>query len=294
MVQGYNATNRPLKEIQRYLKVKETGVWDQATADAVYSFQGRAFIDQDYIWGITSDGLAFPPATAVAFGCDYSFARPDPAMLAGRNMKFAGRYLWNPKYDDGVRTNKGIDLAEFKALQKAGIDPFFFYEESKDDPIEGYAEGVRQAKEAERHRVREGLPPLPIYFPVDYDAPAAAIPAIIEGLRGAAEVVGIDRVGVYAKYDVVKAAFDAGVIKWACQTYAWSKGQWDTRAQLRQWSNGQYGGSVDFQYAMSKEFGQTPVVPTPKPDSKDKQTIIDIANTLNAAAAKLTEIAGRM
>lgn len=296
-IPGRNATDRPLKEIQKYLGVKQTGNWDKATSDAVLDFQKRAHVDEDYIWGVTCDGLAFPPAGALLFGVDYSFARPDPKTLAERNIKFAGRYLWKPKYDDGVRTNKGISIAEYNSLKANGIAPFFFYEEDATDPIQGFEEGVRQAKSAEAHRVREGLPALPIYFPVDYDAPDSAIPAIIEGLRGAATVVGIDRVGVYAKYSVVQAAFNAGVIKFACQTYAWSGGKWDPRAQLRQWSNGQYGDTVDFQYAMAAEYGQTPVDSKPvdpEPGNNDKETVRDIAETLKLAADKLIEIAGRM
>lgn len=294
-VPGRNATERPLKDIQKYLGIKQTGNWDKATSNAVLDFQKRAHVDEDYIWGITCDGLAFPPAGARLFGVDYSFARPDIATLAERNVKLAGRYLWNTRYQDG-RTNKGIGLAEYNALLAKGIAPFYFYEEDKSDPIQGFAEGVRQAKAAEGHRIRENLPALPIYFPVDYDAPDSAIPAIIEGLRGAATVVGIDRVGVYAKYSVVQAAFNSGVIKFACQTYAWSQGQWDPRAQLRQWSNGQYGDMVDFQYAMAAEFGQMPVEPKPvDPEpNPDKETLNDIATTLGLMQEKLNEIAGRM
>ena len=46
------------------------------------------------------------------------------------------------------------------------------------------------------------------------------------------------RTGAYGGYYVIKRAFDAGKITWGWQTYAWSGGQWDARAQFRQTSNG--------------------------------------------------------
>lgn len=52
------------------------------------------------------------------------------------------------------------------------------------------------------------------------------------------------------------------------QTYAWSNGQWDTRAQLQQWANGQWGDTVDFTRAVKPEYGQTPVTATPPVDPK--------------------------
>lgn len=206
---------------------------------------------------MTTDGIAFPPAGSI-HGIDYSFARPDPKMLAARGIRLAGRYIWNDKYQDG-RTNKGINRAEYDALKAEGIDPFFFYETSAEDYIKGFDTGVRHATDAGSLVNRFGLPELPIHFNVDHDTPASEIPAILDGLSGANSIVGVARTWLYGKYDVVKAAFDAGVIGGACQTYAWSNGKWDSRANTQQWSNGQWGDSVDFTRAMKPEFGQNPV-----------------------------------
>ena len=268
---------RATKDIQAFLLVPQTDVWDQATSDAVAAMQRGWEIDEDRIWGITCDGLAFPPAGNHGLGADWSFARPDGVKLQRHGLVPIGRYLWNPLYADG-RTNKGISGAEYAEHIAAGRQPFFYYEEDSTDPIRGFDEGVRQAKAAEVHRIREGLPALPINFPVDFDAPASDFPAILDGLRGAATVVGLERTWLYGKYAIVKAAFDAGVISGAVQTYAWSLDanghiQWDPRAQLRQWSNGQWGDSVDFVYAMAAEFGQNP----PKPGPDPQPEIIQIA-----------------
>jgi hypothetical protein len=57
-------------------------------------------------------------------------------------------------------------------------------------------------------------------------------------LSGAGSILGKDHVGIYGGYYPVKRALDAGVCKYAWQTYAWSGGQWDPRAHIRQNKNG--------------------------------------------------------
>ena len=52
------------------------------------------------------------------------------------------------------------------------------------------------------------------------------------------------------------------MIKYGSQTAAWSLDQvtktvrWDPRATTQQWSNGQWGGTIDFNRAMFEDFGQ--------------------------------------
>lgn len=264
-VPGRNASSRATAEIQKKLGVPETGVWDLATANAVKAYQTSKFIDADAVYGSFTDGFMFPPPN-YGFGVDYSFARPDLQMLKDRGVIFIARYLWKLKYDDGVRTNKGLSKEENDQAEALGLEVVFIYEEDGKELNKGFDAGVRVAKEAEKYRIANGLPVKPIYFNVDYDAQQGEFAAIIEALKGVASVIGLDRVGLYAGYNVVKMAFDAGVIKWGMQTYAWSGGLWDSRAQLRQWANGQYGGSVDFQYAMAPEYGQSEIVPIPDPE----------------------------
>lgn len=198
----------------------------------------------------------FAPAGSV-HGVDYSFARPDPKMLASRGVKFAGRYLWPSRFN-----SKGITRTEFDALTAAGIDVFFIYEEDGKELAGGWDAGVGVANKAQEEYLALGFPDVktapPIYFNVDYDAPASAMPAILDALRGVASVIGKNRTGLYAGIGPIKAAFDAGVITYGFQTYAWSGGRWDARAQLQQWSNGQWGGSVDFTRAVKADFGQVP------------------------------------
>ena len=273
---GRNDTDRKNSDIQKFLKTKGYDVGDidgeygpKMTA-AVTAFQKDERLVADGIWGFTTDGIAFPPAGSIK-GVDYSFARPSVESLVAAGVKHVGRYLWNEKYEDG-RTNKGLSRAEYDRLTTAGIKVWLIYEEDGKELV-GFDAGVRVAKAAEAHRERLGLPEQPIYFNVDYNASAEHMPAILDSLRGIASVIGLERTGLYAGYGPLKAAFDAGVITWGFQTYAWSGGKWDDRAHLQQWSNSQWGGTVDFTRAVKPEYGQNPVAaPEPEVPSEPEPT----------------------
>lgn len=261
-----NPAGRNVADIQRIVGATPNGIWDATTDAKIKAWQAKNGLEADGIWGGTSDGWAFPPAGSTQ-GMDYSFARPKPSDIYAAGFRHVGRYLWKPKYDDG-RTNKGLSKDELDALTKAGLKVWLIYEEDGHELTGGYDAGVRVAKAAEEFRKALGLGELPIYFNVDYDAPAADLVNILKALDGIASVIGLNRTGLYAGYGPIKAAFDAKKITWGFQTYAWSGGKWDSRAQLQQWSNGQWGDSVDFTRAMVAEYGQNPVKATPDPDPK--------------------------
>lgn len=86
---------------------------------------------------------------------------------------------------------------------------------------------------------------------------ASQMDAVLAYQRGGASVVGMARTGPYGERDVCTAAADAGFGQlW--QTYAWSRGEWEPRAQLRQYRNGVRLGSglVDLDRAMTGDYGQ--------------------------------------
>ena len=261
---GRNATSRPLQEIQTALGVPVTGAWDKATSDAVAAFQEKNGLLVDHVWGIASDGLMFPPAGSL-HGVDYSFARPAPSMLVSRGVKHVGRYLHD--------SSKGLTRPEYDALRAAGLEVWLIFERDGKELLGGLDAGVEAAKLAEAQRIALGLPAQPIYFNVDFDAQPTDMPAILSALDGIRGVIGIDRVGLYAGFSVIKAAFDAGRITWGFQTYAWSGGKWDSRAQLQQWANGQWGGTVDFTRAMTAEYGQHAVGVKPDPEPSDMVSV---------------------
>lgn len=268
---------RSTKDIQARLGVPQTGVWDKPTSDALAAFQRAEEIDEDRIWGITCDGLAFPPAN---FGrlVDFSFARVPLDKLNRHQIIGLGRYLWKPKYDDG-RTNKGLSREEAQGYAGSGKTIVQIYEEDGKELLGGYQAGVEAAKAAEAYRISAGLPACAVYFNVDFDIAPGDIPTVLAALDGAASVIGLARVGLYAGYFVIKAAFDAGKITWGFQTYGWSldgngRIQWDPRTHLRQWSNGQWGDTVDFIWAMAPEYGQHPVgEPDPGPEPEPEPPV---------------------
>jgi hypothetical protein len=97
-----------------------------------------------------------------------------------------------------------------------------------------------------------------IYFSVDFDATSGQQSAINAYFDGVASVIGRSRTGAYGGYHVIRRLFDAGKIAWGWQTYAWSGGQWDSRAQLRQVLNGITvdGADCDRNEAHDVDFGQ--------------------------------------
>jgi hypothetical protein len=134
---------------------------------------------------------------------------------------------------------------------------------------------------------------MPIYFAADFDATPGQQAAINACLGGAASVIGKARTGIYGGFYPVKRAFDAGAARWGWQTIAWSGGQWDSRAHIRQGLSFSLGGSsVDHDQAMFPDFGQWPR-PAAKPALSEpanehhfdgKQTIGDVASSRNMTA----------
>jgi hypothetical protein len=191
-------------------------------------------------------------------GLDYSFARPSVSSLHSQGYTFAARYL---SYDNSSTSGKILTAAEAKALIAAGIDVVSNWEYAADDALSGNAQGVADAKAAQAQAVAAGMPATrPIYFSVDFDATPAQQTPINAYFDGVASVLGVNRTGAYGGYYVIQRLFDAGKIKWGWQTYAWSGGQWDARAQMRQTDNGITAGGdsdcCDLDASEADDFGQ--------------------------------------
>jgi hypothetical protein len=184
-------------------------------------------------------------------GVDYSWYRPSPSSLKSDGYRFVCRYL---SHDT---TGKNLSKSEADALIAEGIGVVSNWEDSATDALSGYDLGVSDAKAADSQDSADGAPSTrPIYFSVDFDATPGDQTAISAYFDGVASVIGLDRTGAYGGYYVVQRLFDAGKIKWGWQTYAWSGGQWDSRAQLRQVQNGIAGGQMDLDQAVADDFGQ--------------------------------------
>lgn len=194
-------------------------------------------------------------ALVTATGVDYSWARPSPSGLKSGGYTFAARYL---SYDT---TGKNLSKGEANALWAAGVDVVANWENSSTAALNGYSQGVSDAKAAESQANSDGIPAgRPIYFSVDFDATPGEQTAINAYFDGVISVIGLARTGAYAGFYVVQRLFNAGKIKWGWQTYAWSGGQWDSRAQVRQVQNGITaagdGNCCDKDEAVATDFGQ--------------------------------------
>lgn len=221
----------------------------------------------------------------MAVGVDYAWSHPSPASLKAARVEFACRYL-------AVDETKSLSAAEAKALAAAGIWSVVVWESTANRMLGGKAAGVADAKAAAAQATAAGQPAgRPIYFAADFDATEAQQPQINAYLDGAASVIGAARVGIYGGYYPVKRALDVGKAKWAWQTIAWSGGQWDPRAHIRQGAQKSIGGvSCDLNTSMATDFGQwKPGGITPEVNPVTDQTT-QIASDTAALRANLLHI----
>ncbi len=186
-------------------------------------------------------------------GVDYSWGRPSPSGMAADGYSFVARYLGHDT------SGKSITKGEADALIGAGLDIVLVFEDSATNALGGYGQGQSDASLAAAQAASVGMPgDRPIYFAVDFDAQPSQQGTIDAYFDGVASVIGRDRAGVYGGYYLVNRTFNDGKVAWAWQAYAWSYGNWDPRAQVRQTLNGQEvaGGSVDLDVAIADDFGQ--------------------------------------
>lgn len=224
----------------------------------------------------------------LAYGADFSWSRPSAEDLRSLGFSFVCRYLsWST-------SGKNLTADEASYWKLNGFDIVSNWEYAADAAKGGYAQGVSDANEALRQHVVCGASELdPILFSIDYDVPITArrhgapwlevlidwivrlvrrlrrravdvlggrsteYLAVADYVRGIASVVGIERTGAYAEKDIITKLFNDGLITYGWQTYAWSGGRWEARAQLRQVQNGLSinGQSYDRNEAWAEDFG---------------------------------------
>lgn len=205
-------------------------------------------------------------------GYDYSWGRPSGASIKAAGRDFVVRYLFN----DG-QGGKGLDQSEINDLQANGIQIALVYEEFAKS-FYGYSAGVTQAQRAQAALDKLSLDKTtPIYFACDWDTTEADQAQINEALKGAASVIGLQRVGIYGSYYVMERVASAGLASYYWQTYAWSGGQVSSHNHLYQYKNGQTvgGASVDFTRALKDPFGQTGVG-TPSGTKSNEQIATEV------------------
>lgn len=203
-------------------------------------------------------------------GIDYAFApHPAPAAIAAGGYRFACRYMSASAANDG--NGKNLLAAELGGLLEAGLSVVVVSESAAGRMLSGAPAGTADAQHAKAVTAALGIGAIPVYFACDFDATEANQSAISAYLGAAAGVIGAARVGIYGGFYPVKRALDAGKARWAWQTSAWSGGQWDPRAHIRQHGTvSVLGVQVDADEAMTADFGQWPrpaaaTAPSPAP-----------------------------
>lgn len=186
-------------------------------------------------------------------GLDYSSGRPNPKAVKKAGYGFVCRYLFAP-----APGGKGITRAEASTLRTEGLGIVAIYEEYAGRALEGQAAGIIDGKTALAFAHSIDFPDSrPIYFAVDINATAGQQPLIDAYLRGAASVIGAERVGVYGSYYVVERCYADKSAQFFWQTYAWSSGKVSAHTHFLQYSNGQVVGnaSVDLNESKQADFG---------------------------------------
>lgn len=192
------------------------------------------------------------------FGLDWAWGTISPASMHAVNAGFACRYhSWD--------RSKNLSPSEAKSHTKGGIDDVVVWETTANRAAQGFSAGQSDARAAMIQASACGKPATrPIFFAVDFDATGAQVFAYFKGVNS---ILGKRRTGAYGGYRVIKALFDAGLIAFGWQTYAWSGGAWDHRAHLQQYSNGHRvaGVSCDYNRSTAADFGQWRVGQTGPP-----------------------------
>lgn len=186
---------------------------------------------------------------APRFGVDFAYGNFTTAELKAAGVTFVCRYL-------SPEIQKNLSLNEARAYASAGIDVVVVWESTGSRALAGRIAGTVDAhgalKQAHQCRIPAGRP---IYFAVDLETSAASV---AEYFAGVESVLGRAGTGVYGSYAVCAGLFDRGLVGFGWQTYAWSNGLWERRAQLQQYSNGHViaGTEVDYDRSVAVDFGQ--------------------------------------
>lgn len=191
-------------------------------------------------------------------GIDYSYWRPTRNGIAATGAKFVVRYLCQ------AASGKRLSTAEAAQIRSWGVDLVLVWEEhhtagevgNSAEVLAGESSGKSVAEQAVAQAKAIGYPSgASIYFAVDFDAtPAQITSGVLPYFRGIRSTIGPYSLGAYGSRRVLAALFDAGLIDYGWQPYAWNPdGSWEPRAQLRQVKGGTSDWDKD--QAVAADFG---------------------------------------
>lgn len=185
-------------------------------------------------------------------GVDYAWSHPGGKALAAAGKKFACRYSSNDP-------SKDISRGEADDLAAHGVWTVVVRETAANRAREGRAAGIADAKAAAQRATDAGMPSgRPLYFAIDYDAPASDQDEINAYFEGVASVIGLARTGAYGGYDQLSRLKTAGLARWWWQTAAWSGGRMLPGRHIYQYARTVTinGVSCDVNEALAADYGQ--------------------------------------
>lgn len=181
-------------------------------------------------------------------GIDFAWTRPTAAQAKAAGAHWAAGYYST----DSTKNLTHALVAEYIA---AGLPIVGVWETTTSRATAGHAAGAYDATEADRQRAGVGLPGTAvIHLAVDEDTDWASV---ADYFAGASSVLGQHRVGVYGGIRIIAGAYAAGY-RYLWQADAWSNGQWDSHATIRQEGGTLFAGNSDVDYAEVADFGQYP------------------------------------
>lgn len=156
------------------------------------------------------------------------------------------------------RTGKNITRAEVQAAHDAGLGVLLVYEYDPRAAEGGAPAGHVNGLTAIQGALAVGYPRgCAIAFAVDEQSlPLGALHDYATAFTGAVHTAGFRSMG-YGGLVTITFLLNAGLVDLGWQTYAWSNGQWDSRAAIRQYRNGVTidGVTLDLDQTMRPDFG---------------------------------------
>jgi len=223
---------------------------------------------------------------AVRLGGDYSFARPSMSELHSLGVTFVARYV-------SPEGSKNLSRSEAVELSNAGIDIVTNFEDTANNSVGGYSQGVADARMAEAQHLACGGPPTrPIYFSIDTDL-SPSDSNLHSYFAGIVSVLGAGRTGVYGSTGVCRALKAAGLVMWTWRSMStgWSGGA-GTPGEFNVEQTGYLNSSIDRDASITDDFGQwrvgqsappppnpgpaPPPTPSPSPSGGDLPTPYDV------------------
>lgn len=182
-------------------------------------------------------------------GIDYAWDKPSVNAIKSAGKEFVCRYLSHSP-------SKDITKHEANTLAVNNIWIVVVWETSANRARGSYTDGQADANFAESLANDLDMPSdRPIYFAVDWDANGAECHDYFQGV---ANILGVERTGVYAGFKPIRYLATAGLAKWFWQTYAWSYGQWYDGNHIIQYRNDVNidGSDCDLDRSLKDDYGQ--------------------------------------